>query len=210
MSEYIVKTIHDRSLVIEAEKYSFNNTENAYEFFAKDSEGLGLVKVATIPYSPEILGIVKEESEKADFYDYYDVNEKEEEEEECIGCRYGDLLGSKSFFEAVADVIDYHLGSGNEEAGEVSQPPETQNSSQPTQVDPTLTAVTDKVNDDPLPIEHWKDKYGREWWGFPTPYGFVHFSEKEYAEEAKQQIIEDPMGWSYLDLTEATKLEDNL
>lgn len=94
MPEYIIKTVHDRNLVIEAEKYNYNATEHSYEFFAKDGDGMGLVKVSTVPYSPEILAIVKEESEKADFYDRHIVNEEEDETDSDDNRVYLDLSGA--------------------------------------------------------------------------------------------------------------------
>ena len=194
MPEYIVKTIHDRNLVIEADKYNFNSIENAYEFFAKDGEGLGLVKVATVPGSPEILAIVENDAEKADFYYVDDWNEEDDEDdsededdedcdETCLDCRLDEFVGSDTFFDAVSSILGFYLSPADTE----TEPPAEE-----------------------YPIEHWKDKHGKEWWGFRTDEGFVHFVAKIDAEDGRLTQISDPSsgGWGYHDLTDATRLED--
>lgn len=202
MPQFIVKTIHDRNLVIEADKYNFNSIENAYEFFAKDGEGLGLVKVATVPGSPEILAIVENDAEKADFYASYDWNEEDEEDdnedgecdETCIDCRLGEFLECNELFDRVYNIIDGYHKYNQEDA-----PSCPRSETAPLQPEPSV----------PYPIEHWKTKEGEKWYGFWTTRGFVNFSVRDYAEEGRRHHISNPdQGWSYLDLTGGTRLED--
>lgn len=114
MPEYIVKNDRDRNLVIEADRYNYNATEETYEFFKKDDKA-DIQKVATVT-SRAFLAIVEKNAEKADFYEHYDVNtEQDDTEDVCLGCQYADLLGSDSFFEAVANIIDCYHNPANQE-----------------------------------------------------------------------------------------------
>jgi hypothetical protein len=75
MPRYIVKTVRDRNLVIEADRYSFDATERTYEFFSKDGEGSRAAKkVASVFLTPELLAIIEDKAGKADFYNRYDVS----------------------------------------------------------------------------------------------------------------------------------------
>ena len=193
MPEYIVKTIHDRNLVIEADKYNFNATENAYEFFKKD-ERADTRKVATVLYSPEILAVVENDTEKADFYDVYDLNAEDNEDEcddTCLDCRLEEFTRSDTFFDEVYSIIDFYHSKDNQDP-------------------PTGCPCSESTPAEEYPIEHWKDKHGKEWWGFRTDEGFVHFVAKIDAEDGRLTQISDPSlrGWDYLDLTGATRLED--
>lgn len=105
MPEYIIKTGNNRNLVIDADRYNYNATEGNYEFFKKDDKA-DTQKVATVT-NRAFLAIIEKNAEKADFYEHYDVNKEEDYTEDvCLGCQYADLLGSDSFFEAVANIID--------------------------------------------------------------------------------------------------------
>lgn len=198
MSEYIIKTDRDRNLVIEADRYNYNATEETYEFFKKDDKA-DIQKVATIP-NRAFLAIVESEAEKADFYEHYDVNEEEDDTEEvCPGCQYADLLVSDAFFEAVANIIDcYHNPAHQEDT-----PPEA------IQPVPVAQAAIPDVPKEEYPVEHWKDEDGKDWWGFHTSKGFVNFIKKKHAEEGREsQIVNPDSLWVYLDLSKAIKVED--
>ena len=78
MPQYIIKTVRDRNLVIEADRYNYNATEETYEFFKK-TENADTLRVATVPRSPEILAVVQDEVEQADFYYVEDWNDEDEE-----------------------------------------------------------------------------------------------------------------------------------
>ena len=193
MPEYTIKTVHDRNLVIEADRYHYNATEEAYEFFQKD-EKYDIRKIATVFRSPEILSIVENDAQKSDFYYVDDWNEEDDEDdsededdedcdETCLDCRLDEFVGSDTFFDAVSSILGFYLSPADTE----TEPPAEE-----------------------YPIEHWKDKHGKEWWGFHTDEGFVHFATKIEAEESRLIQISDTSseGWAYLDLTGATRLED--
>lgn len=123
--------------------------------------------------------VVKEEALTDDFLD----NPEDEDEDEC-----------PDIFEFIRSLRD-----------EDDDPDEVE----PVPVPQTPTAVPD-VPKEEFPIEKWKDRNGLVWWGFHTPGGFVYFSAKSYAEYGRQQQIDGVVSnWDYLDLTGATKLEDD-
>ena len=62
MSKFHVLTYNDRNLVIEAETF-FLNRDNEYEF--EDEDGCA---VASVPNSPNIFAVVRQENQVADFY----------------------------------------------------------------------------------------------------------------------------------------------
>lgn len=212
MPNYIVKTTRDRNLVIEADYYRYNAAEEVYEFFKNDqspacgyansgghsnlarSSASGSQKIATVPRSPELLAIVTNESEQADFYYVEDLNEEDEEDIEdedecddtCLDCRLEEFTQSDTFFDEVYSIIDFYHSEDNQEPAECSEP-----------------------HLEYYPIEHWKDKSGTEWWGFHTDKGFVHCCSEDFALTCRQVQIDNPSeDWSYLDLTGATRLED--
>ena len=197
MPEYIVKTIHDRNLVIEADKYNFNATENAYEFFKKD-ERADTRKVATVLYSPEILAVVENDTEKADFYDVYDLNAEDNEDEcddTCLDCRLEEFTRSDTFFDEVYSIIDAYYSKDNQD--EPAECPCSETA--PAQPEPSI----------PYPIEHWRFEDGTEWYGFWTPKGFVNFAEEVWAEDGRLSQISNPeQTWAYINMTGATRLED--
>ena len=168
MPEYIVKTIHDRNLVIEADKYNFNATENAYEFFKKD-ERADTRKVATVLYSPEILAVVENDTEKADFYDVYDLNAEDNEDEcddTCLDCRLEEFTRSDTFFDEVYSIIDFYHSKDNQD--ETAECPCSETA--PAQPEPSI----------PYPIEHWRIRMGTSGGVFGPPRGFRQLRNEKY------------------------------
>lgn len=185
MPEYIIKTDNGRNLVIEADRYNYNATEGNYEFFKKDDKA-DLQKVATVT-NRAFLAIVEKNAEKADFYDRYDLNEGNNTNE----CLLEQFVKSDTFFDEVWNIIDFYLSPDNQDE------------------DPSVTIPDVPVEQ--YPIEHWRDKYGSEWWGFWNHKGFVHSSTRDSAEENREREKNNPGGelWSYLNLTGATRLEED-
>ena len=48
MPEFVIKTHNDRNIVIKADRYEYNATEESYEFFRKDDQA-NTTRVATLP-----------------------------------------------------------------------------------------------------------------------------------------------------------------
>ena len=122
MPQYIIKTVRDRNLVIEADRYNYNATEETYEFFKK-TENADTLRVATVPRSPEILAVVQDEVEQADFYYVEDWNDEDEEDiedgdvydETCLECQLNEFTQSPTFFESLSSIIDFYHSKDNQE-----------------------------------------------------------------------------------------------
>jgi hypothetical protein len=120
MPDFIVKTINDRNIVIEADSFAFFNVGRPpiYEFWKKREDGTYKI-VASVPLSPEILGVVEESAVQSDHYSYFDWNEEDEKE----NAENYDFLEDEDFVDAVLALIDsWHKGPDDEpETAEVIQ-----------------------------------------------------------------------------------------
>ena len=157
----------------------------------------GSQKIATVPRSPELLAIITNESEQADFYYVEDLNEEDEDDcdDTCLDCRLEEFTQSDMFFDEVYSIIDFYHSVDNQD--------------EPTACPCSATAPAQPEPPIPYPIEHWKDKGGDEWWGFWVNGRFVNFGSKRSAEFGRGQQLNntDELFWSYRDLTGATRLE---
>ena len=118
MPDFIVKTINDRNIVIEADSFAYNLKSQSYEFWKKQEYGTHKI-VASVPLSPEILGVVEESAVQSDHYSYFDWNEEDEKE----NAENYDFLENQDFVDAVLSLIDsWHKGPYDEpETAEVIQ-----------------------------------------------------------------------------------------
>ena len=188
MAKYIVKTINERNLVIEADRFpSIDHNNHAYEFY-KDG---GIVALVT---QANVFAIVEWDADISDFY-YSDheiddnfnasyrhsnlgrsANSPEDDlDDVCIDCRNEELFDSQEFFNAVADVF-YALTEPDEDE---SSPPEP--------------AV-------PTPkIEKRIGELGNQQVGFVTPKGWVGWcaENEEAAKTGLKMYLDGETNWYY-------------
>ena len=103
MSTFTVKTANDRNLVIEAEKFEYDQHAN-YLFFGKEGG-----QVATVS-SHEVFAIIKDEADKADYY--YSDHESDD------NFNPPNIYESEEFLEAVADAVEFLLTEDDELASD--------------------------------------------------------------------------------------------
>lgn len=107
MPKYIVKTINDRNLIIEADKFRLSpSPDSVYEFF------IGGNIVASVPL-PNVFVVADDAVEKGDFYFHDDLDLDEDDEDEadhedtCLDCRLDTFLESEAFFDEVSSIVDF-------------------------------------------------------------------------------------------------------
>jgi len=115
MSEFVVKTINDRNLFIEADSYDNNHNPDVYDF---RSEG----KLVASVNVHAALAVIKKENDKADFYFHDDLTE-DETDDVCDECRAQEE--SDAFFDKVWDIISLwhepHLEEEEPNGAEVTE-----------------------------------------------------------------------------------------
>ena len=125
MPKYIVKTINDRNLVIEADGYISRGDH--FEFFVRKDETSTTVGSAL---KHSVFAIVENDAIKDDFYYFDDATPGEDEDEDdvCLDCRFQEFLESKEFFDQVDSIVEFwHGGSKQDEPTEAEPPQEAPN-----------------------------------------------------------------------------------
>ena len=182
MPEYIVKTFDDRSLVIEADNFSFN-PDGVYEFHKNQ----GLMLVGSVPAS-NIFAVVENDAYQADFYrsdlDDDPDEDNDETDDTCLHCQFVEFTESQEFFDAVADVVEI-LSEPDEP--EVDQP-------QGQEIPRLYLARNEKY-------------YDGTQWGFAYEDKFVPFGDsKSDAEGGLKRHINGERDWYTWPLSEVTEV----
>jgi len=96
MPEFVVKTINDRNIYIEADSFDNNHNPDVYDF---RSEG----KLVASVNAHATLAVIKQENDKADFY-FHDDLTGEDTDDVCAACRAEEE--NEDFFSKVWSIID--------------------------------------------------------------------------------------------------------
>ena len=180
MKTFYIKTVNDRNIVVEADLYRLPSPNGTQNFvFIVGSEGEGYRVVASFPATPEILGVVEEDSLLADFYQTLGEDEEEDEdlcEDDCLECQAEELSDTDAFREAGWDLIETYHEPG--ETPETSDTPKIEHRS-----------FVDLITKEKV------DAYG------PVVNGlFFPFADVSSAEYALPSVVENPETWSSVPL----------
>lgn len=199
MPEYIVKTGEGRNLIIAADYYKQDTSSAVYNFYkSAEVSKKAPVLVGSVNAHAVLAVLEFEDAYQADYDNADPLDDEDDHDDTCLDCRLDNFVESSAFFDSVWSIVDFYLSPDNQEDA-----PSEDETAFP--VPETPTAVPDQVNEPE--IEHWVNG-DKEWYGFQTPDGFVHFSDKGYVEDGLRQYREGYDGWSYEDLTGYTRLED--
>lgn len=209
MPEYIVKTGEGRNLIIAADYYKQDTSSAVYNFYKSAEVSKKAPVLVGSVNAHQVLAVLEfEDAYQADYHNADPLDDEDDHDDTCLDCRLENFVESSAFFDSVWSIVDFYLSPASEE-GAVPETEKPRTDIPASFLVPeTPTAVPDQVNEEKYPIEHWREAHGKDWYGFHTTKGFVHFSDKRWAEEGRETQISSPDGWVYLDLTGATRLED--
>ena len=172
-----------RTLIIEADYYDHIN-QNDYAFYRKNPvDKKAKILVASVPQR-DVFAILEEEAYQEDYIAGYSEDEPDEDE----------------FFDRVWDIVSlWHEPDPEDHICDECLAAEQV---QPVPVPDTPVAVPDA---EPV-VEHWSNG-DDDVWGFQTPNGFVHFSDRLSAESGLESHKKYPgINWLYQDLTGYSKV----
>ena len=216
-----------RTIVIEADSYRYD--DGNFNFYKNNpvAKKAGIL-VASVP-SRDVLAVLEENAYQEDYFFNPDTEEGEDETGDIFNdCLLEQLVKSDVFFDGVYSILDFYFSPDNEDEPATESPCEQPIIPGITPLSETSAAVPDvpaekyPVPETPTavpdttaqqyPIEKWQTQDGGIQYGFHTTKGFVNAQDDlKFAKTCRDIHKEDPdVDWSYLDLTGATKLEENL
>lgn len=192
-----------RTLVIEADYFEFDG-QGSYAFYKKNEVAKKAGILVSLVNSRDVLAVLEEDAYQADYIfnpdDGTEAGEKDDNDETCLDCKLENFVKSPTFFDEVSSIIEYYKT--------VDAPCDDPDTGA-CDCDPgTCPYDSPPAPAEPYPIEHWQDKDGKEWWGFFTEKGFVHFNDKTWADDGRERQIKEPDEyWGYCDLTGGKRLD---
>ena len=197
MADYIVKTGEGRNLIITADSYKLDPNSATYNFYKSSEVSKKAPTLVGSVNAHAVLAVLEfEDAYQADFFNEPDEDDETETEpnDTCLECRLEEFVKSPAFFDEVSSIIEYYKT--------VDAPCDDPDTGA-CDCDPgTCPYDSPPAPAEPYPIEHWQDKDGKEWWGFFTEKGFVHFNDKTWADDGRERQIKEPDEyWGYCDLT---------
>jgi hypothetical protein len=107
MPEFIIKALSDKNIIVNADKFAPNISDNVYEFYTDGA------LVGFVPFNENLLGVFEyKDAFQADFYDHQDWSDDledladPEDDDQCLECQASALANTDTFLEAVLDIVD--------------------------------------------------------------------------------------------------------